>query len=107
MRRGLHLTFSLPQFNPSPELRDGGVLFPAPSGPLGKGVDPLFVPFFDRSQDPGGLSHVPHMDHFYDNSLQTGLMRDLAIDLEVLGEHLVLLGNQVCGCCFPVCVNSC
>ena len=35
------------------------------------------------------------MDHFYDNSLQTGLMRDLAIDLEVLGEHLVLLGNQV------------
>lgn len=36
------------------------------------------------------------MEHFYDNSLQTGLMRDLAIDLEVLGEHLVLLGNQVC-----------
>jgi hypothetical protein len=35
------------------------------------------------------------MDHFYDNSLQTGLMRDLAIDLESLGEHLVLLGNQV------------
>lgn len=35
------------------------------------------------------------MDHFYDNSLQTGLMRDLVIDLEVLGEHLVLLGNQV------------
>lgn len=23
-------------------------------------------------------------------------MRDLAIDLELLGEHLVLLGNQVC-----------
>lgn len=35
------------------------------------------------------------MDHFYDNSLQTGLMRDLGIDLELLGEHLVLLGNQV------------
>ena len=35
------------------------------------------------------------MEHFYDNSLQTGLMRDLAIDLEVLGEHVVLLGNQV------------
>lgn len=36
------------------------------------------------------------MEHFYDNSLQTGLMRELAIDLEVLGEHVVLLGNQVC-----------
>jgi hypothetical protein len=35
------------------------------------------------------------MDYFYDNSLQTGLMRDLAVDLELLGEHLVLLGNQV------------
>jgi hypothetical protein len=35
------------------------------------------------------------MDHFYDNSLQSGLMRDLALDLEVLGESVVLLGNQV------------
>lgn len=35
------------------------------------------------------------MDHYFDNSLQTGLMRDMAIDLELLGEHLVLLGNQV------------
>lgn len=34
------------------------------------------------------------MDHFYDNSLQTGLMRDIAIDLEILKENLVLLGNQ-------------
>jgi hypothetical protein len=47
-------------------------------------------------QDPEGVaSLVPHMDHFYNNSLQTGLMRDMAGDLEVLGEHLVLLGNQV------------
>lgn len=35
------------------------------------------------------------MEHFYDNSIQTGLMCDLAIDLEILQEHLVLLGNQV------------
>ena len=34
------------------------------------------------------------MDHFYDNSLQTGLMRDIAIDIEILGEHIVMLGNQ-------------
>ena len=37
------------------------------------------------------------MDHFYNNSLQTGLMRDLAIDLELLGEHVILLGNQGVG----------
>lgn len=37
------------------------------------------------------------MDNFFDNSLQTGLMRDLAVDFELLGEHLVLLGNQVSG----------
>lgn len=35
------------------------------------------------------------MEHFYDNSIQTGLMKDIAIDLEVLNEHVVLLGNQV------------
>ena len=47
-------------------------------------------------EDPeGAVSYVPHMEHFYDNSLQTGLMRDLAIDFEVLDEHMVLLGNQV------------
>ena len=34
------------------------------------------------------------MDHFYDNNLQSGLMRDLALDLEVLGESVILLGNQ-------------
>ncbi|TFK81956.1 hypothetical protein K466DRAFT_501194 [Polyporus arcularius HHB13444] len=84
-------------FNPSPEVRDGGVWFPPPSGPHGKDVKATFIPSFDQSQDPEGVSHVPHMDHFYDNSLQTGLMRDLAIDLEVLGEHLVLLGNQGVG----------
>ena len=54
------------------------------------------IPLFTATHDPEGVaSHIPHMDHFYDNSLQTGLMRDMAIDLELLGEHLVLLGNQV------------
>ena len=76
-------------------MRDGGVWFPPTSGPQGKNIGSTFIPFFDRGQDPEGVSHIPYMDHFYDNSLQTGLMRDLAIDLEVLGEHLVLLGNQV------------
>ena len=43
----------------------------------------------------GVATHVPHMEHFFDNSLQSGLMRDMAVDLEMLGEYLVLLGNQV------------
>ncbi len=59
-------------------------------------TNPTPVPLFDPSQDRAGVeSLVPHMDHFYDNSLQTGLMRDLAIDLELMREHVVLLGNQV------------
>ena len=57
---------------------------------------PTFVPRFNPDEDREGVAtHVPHLDHFYENSLQTGLMRDLAVDLELLGEHLVLLGNQV------------
>ena len=53
------------------------------------------IPLFEPSHGPESVaSHVPHI---YDSSLQTGLMRDLAIDLEILGEHVVLLGNQVGG----------
>ena len=77
-----------------------GLTFPAPTRPsadggasAGRGA--TFIPAFDASRDPEGVkTHVPHMDHFHDNSLQTGLMRDMAVDLE-MGEHLVLLGNQV------------
>jgi hypothetical protein len=64
--------------------------------PDGRNHQPTFIPRFDPDEDKEGVAaHVPHMDHFYENSLQTGLMRDLAVDLEILGEHLVLLGNQV------------
>ena len=79
-----------------------GLTFPAPTRPSGDdslsdGQKETFIPAFDASRDPEGVkTHVPHMDHFYDNSLQTGLMRDMAMDLE-MGEHLVLLGNQA-GC---------
>lgn len=56
------------------------------------------IPRFNVSLDPeGSASYVPSMSHFYNNSLQTGLMRELAVDLEVLGEHVVLLGNQGVG----------
>ncbi|KAK7683695.1 hypothetical protein QCA50_013071 [Cerrena zonata] len=87
-----------PAFNPSPVVQDGHLVFPSPSDPLNETIESVSVPLFDVNQDAeGAASRIPHMEHFHDNSLQTGLMRDLAIDLEVLGEHLVLLGNQGVG----------
>ncbi|TFK31838.1 AAA domain-containing protein [Crucibulum laeve] len=84
-------------FNPSPVVEGDTLVFPGPSSNGGE-TQSTSIPIFDSSQDPEGVaSHVPHMDHFYDNSLQTGLMRDLAIDLEILREHVVLLGNQGVG----------
>ncbi|KAK0223975.1 AAA domain-containing protein [Armillaria fumosa] len=85
------------KFHPSPLVLDGALYFPA-STSAGTKTNPTPVPLFDPSQDRAGVeSLVPHMDHFYDNSLQTGLMRDLAIDLELMHEHVVLLGNQGVG----------
>lgn len=104
--RWSHAENKLPfQFNPSPLIESNILFFPGPNRGGGQ-LDPTVVPRFDPSQDPDGVtSHVPHMEHFYENSLQTGLMRDLAIDLELLNEHLVLLGNQVRDACAPY--NSC
>lgn len=71
------------------------MLFPAPTDQL-RHTEDTYIPRFEASWDPeGAASHVPFVDHFYDNSIQSAQMRDLAIDLELLGEHLVLLGNQV------------
>ena len=76
-------------------MREDSLYFPPPSS-TGHETLPVSIPLFDASQDPTGVqSLIPHMDHYYDNSLQTGLMRDLAVDMELMGEHLVLLGNQV------------
>ena len=85
------------QYNPPVSTTERGILFfPEASDPFNR-TKSVLIPRFDPAQDPEGVaSHVPHMDHFYDNSLQTGLMRDAAVDLEILKEHLVLLGNQVC-----------
>lgn len=83
------------QYNPPPSLSDDGLLFFPEASDHSDRTNSVLVPTFDPSQDPEGVqTHIPHMDNFYDNSLQTGLMRDMAIDLELLGEHLVLLGNQ-------------
>jgi hypothetical protein len=87
------------QFNPSPIVQEDSIIFPERTG-TGWQTKPTPIARFPASQDPEGVaSHVPHMDHFYDNSLQTGLMRDIAVDLELLREHLVLLGNQVRNFC--------
>lgn len=84
-------------FNPSPRLEGDSLVFPPPSS-SGEQTYPTSIPIFKATEDPtGASSHIPHMDNFYDNSLQTGLMRDLAIDLELLDEHIVLLGNQGVG----------
>lgn len=102
---GTHITqiekLNATQYNPPPSVEHNNLVFPEPSDPYKIDGEPTLIPLFDKSQDPEGVaSHIPHMDHFYDNHLQTGLMRDIAIDLEVLGEHLVLLGNQVSGSTF-------
>ena len=85
------------KFNPNAFVEGRYLVFPGSTAPGNVG-EMVSIPLFDPSRDlEGSASHVPFMDHFYDNSLQTGLMRDLAIDLELLGEHVVLLGNQGVG----------
>ncbi|KAF8150343.1 AAA domain-containing protein [Pholiota molesta] len=71
-----------PSFHPSPIYRR-------------RDISNIDTSFQCQPRPEGAASHIPHMDYFYDNSLQTGLMRDIAIDLEILGEHIVLLGNQI------------
>ncbi|EKM57120.1 uncharacterized protein PHACADRAFT_92032 [Phanerochaete carnosa HHB-10118-sp] len=87
-----------PPFYPPPAIEEDTLVFPAPTGPNLAPALPVRVVLFNADEDPEGIaSHVPFMEHYYENSLQTGLMRDLAIDLEILEEHLVLLGNQGVG----------
>ncbi|KAJ6453645.1 AAA domain-containing protein [Mycena vitilis] len=86
-----------PAYNPDPLVQGDMLVFPGPSTSGGPSFETT-IPLFNVAEDTQGVkSHVPYMDHFYDNSLQTELMRDLAVDLELLGEHVVLLGNQGVG----------
>ncbi|KAF9530652.1 AAA domain-containing protein [Crepidotus variabilis] len=87
-----------PAFNPSPIISGNNLVFPASTGTDDKLRSSTLIPLFKMAEDLEGVaSHVPQMDHFYDNSLQTGMMRDIAVDLTLLGEHVVLLGNQGVG----------
>ncbi|KAI0036975.1 AAA domain-containing protein [Vararia minispora EC-137] len=97
LMRDCGFTPTLPAFHPAPLVTPSGLLFLAPSNIHGQGKETL-IPAFDAVRDPAGAaSFVPHMDHFFDNSVQTAALRALGTDLELLGEHLVLLGNQGVG----------
>ena len=84
------------QYNAAPRLENDELIFEANYNNNEVGSHIVSIRQFDASKDMEGVAtHVPHMEHFFDNSLQSGLMRDMAVDLEMLGEYLVLLGNQV------------
>ncbi|GAA5900077.1 hypothetical protein JCM6882_002608 [Rhodosporidiobolus microsporus] len=61
------------------------------------GSDTREIALFQLENDPAGASHVPFMDNYHDNSQQTRLMRDIAVDIELLEQHVVLLGPQGTG----------
>ncbi|KAI0703059.1 AAA domain-containing protein [Cytidiella melzeri] len=87
-----------PPYHPPPSIVDNALEFPPPSDPSAPDTTSVRIHRFAVDQDPDGVaSYIPHMNGFYDNSLQTSLMQELAIDMEILGEHLVLLGNQGVG----------
>ncbi|SCZ96734.1 BZ3500_MvSof-1268-A1-R1_Chr4-1g06667 [Microbotryum saponariae] len=84
-------------WNPPPEVKAGTLVFPAASDPAGV-AKAYEVRLFDlKTHDALGSSYIPYMNNFLDNSQQTALMRDIAVDLELLGEHVLLLGNQGVG----------
>ncbi|KAM0790964.1 hypothetical protein ACM66B_004269 [Microbotryomycetes sp. NB124-2] len=85
-------------WNPPAIVKDGHLVFPPPSAPNDdtQTVETA-IPLFDMKQDSMGASHVPYMNNYLDNSQQTALLRDIAVDLEMLGEHVLLLGNQGVG----------
>lgn len=54
--------------------------------------------FHWREHDPEGASLIPNAHgSFFHNTQQTGLMYSFAQDLEILGEHLLLMGAQGTG----------
>lgn len=60
---------------------------------------PVVVPRFKADEaDPEGRHLIPALGpSFYNNNTQSLLLRDLAIDLQVMKEHLLLMGNQGTG----------
>ncbi|PWN52041.1 hypothetical protein IE53DRAFT_367543 [Violaceomyces palustris] len=59
----------------------------------------LIIPRFDvESADPEGKALIPDLQgSFYNNAQQSGLICSFAQDLEMLNEHLLLMGSQGTG----------
>ncbi|KAJ7878415.1 hypothetical protein B0H13DRAFT_2279068 [Mycena leptocephala] len=70
---------------------------PGPEHERGPVVFDAYPALQRRGGSSGGQPHVLYMDHFDDNSFQTELMRDLAVDLELLGEHVVAIFRSLAG----------
>ncbi|GAA5826620.1 hypothetical protein JCM11251_002821 [Rhodosporidiobolus azoricus] len=60
-------------------------------------TDTCEIPLFNLGADITGASRIPHMDNYHDNSQQTRLMRDIGVDVDLLKQHVVLLGPQGTG----------
>ena len=76
------------------------LVFPGPEEASDRKSSSVSIPLYAASaaadKDSNALTPTA-TDQFYDNSSQNGLMRDLAIDLFLLDDHVVLLGNQGTG----------
>lgn len=56
------------------------------------------IPIFNvEKNDPDGKDLIPTMSSFYNNPTQSLLMREIALDLEKLDQHVLLMGNQGTG----------
>lgn len=87
-------------YNPPPRREGSALVFPGPEEASDRIASSVSIPIFTSraAADADSNALIPtSVDDFYDNSSQNGLMRDLAIDLFALDDHVVLLGNQGTG----------
>lgn len=89
------------QFRPQewladPVVEEGQLVFKDTNAP---DLEPVRVPVFNAdSQDAQGKHLIPTLGNsFYNNNTQSLILRDLAVDLQIMGEHLLLMGNQGTG----------
>ncbi len=83
------------EFMADPEVKDGQLIFRDLNN---EDAEPTAIPIFDvDSRDAEGKIIIPEMASFYNNHDQSMLMRSMAQDLHLLGEHLLLMGNQGTG----------
>lgn len=89
--------FQPKEFLADPRHENGQLVFEDRNMPS---QEPVRVPLYDvASKDAeGGSRLIPSIGTgFYNNPTQSALLRDLAVDLHVVGEHILLMGNQGTG----------